>query len=131
MVDLNKTFYDKNCKVYRKVIVDKEWTQVPELSLLYDNLICDYYIAPRGNVINFIPEVEARNTEEDRFDCVIPGNVYDESNPILKWDVIQLYREWYLEWTYVIDQMSIYRMPDLRIENVYLRLNNTNLWKQL
>lgn len=92
--------------------------------------MCDFYIAPRWNVVNFIPEVESRNTQEDRFDCVIPADLYDENKPIIKWDVLELLRDWTLEWTYVIDQMSIFRMPNGRIENVYLRLNNANQWRQ-
>lgn len=130
MVNLNRTFYDKTCNIYRKTIVDKDWTEVPETSLLYEGLMCDFYIAPRWNVVNFIPEVESRNTQEDRFDCVIPADLYDESKPIIKWDVLELYRDWTKEWTYVIDQMSIYRMPNGRLENVYLRLNNANQWRQ-
>ena len=131
MVDINRTFYDKTCSVYRKTIIDKDWTEIPQLSIIYENVMCDYYIAPRWNVVNFIPEVEARNTQEDRFDCVIPWDIYDVSNPIIKWDMVKLMSAWVDEGSYVIDQASIYKMPDWRIENVYLRLNNANKWKPL
>lgn len=130
MVDIDRTFYDKTCDIYRKTVVDKDWTEVPETTLIYDKVICDYYIAPRGNVVNFIPEVESRNTQEDRYDCVIPWDKYDITNPIIKWDMVELFRDWVSEGTYVIDQCTVYRMPDGRIENAYLRLNNANKWKQ-
>ena len=131
MVNIDRTFYDKTCNVYRKTIVDKDGTEIPETDIIYEHVICDYYIAPRGNVVNFIPEVESRNTQEDRYDCVIPWDKYDENTPILKWDAVELFRDWNSEWTYVIDQISIYRMPNGRIENAYLRLNNANKWKPL
>ena len=53
MVDVNKTFCDKKCDVYRTTVVDKDWTQVPESVAIYENLDCDYYIAPRWNVVNY------------------------------------------------------------------------------
>lgn len=127
MVYLDKTFYDKRCDIYRISVVDKDWTQVPQRKLIYKDVSCDYYIAPRWNVINYLPNIEARNTERDRFDCVIPWKLF--TKPILKWDSVVLYTtEWDLEWTYTIDQLSILRLPSWKVENVYLRLNNDSKW---
>jgi hypothetical protein len=128
MVDVNKTFCDKKCDVYRTTVVDKDWTQVPESVAIYENLDCDYYIAPRWNVINYLPNVEARNTERDRFDCVVAGVDYDVNNPIRKGDTVRLYSEEAVEWDYVVDQLSVMRFPNGKIDNVYLRLNNDSKW---
>lgn len=130
MVNIYKTFYDKTCNIYRTTVVDKDGTQVPKVEAIYTNLSCDFYIAPRGNVINFIPGVDSRNTEKDRFDCLIPWNLYVLGNPITKGDSLEIINsDGVLEWNYVIDQMTIYRLPNGRIDNVYLRLNNDSKWK--
>ncbi|HPC34033.1 MAG TPA: hypothetical protein PLP73_00045 [Candidatus Absconditabacterales bacterium] len=125
MINLNKIFFDKKCDILRIGISDKDGTQIPTKTIVYTNLTCEYYIAPRGNVVNYLPDAEARKTERDRFDCVIPGNLY--THKIMKGDFVVLYdTQGDMEGTYLIDQLTIYTLPNGTVENVYLRLNNEN-----
>ena len=124
MVNLNKTFYDKTCDIYVTSVLDKDGTEVPVETMIYEWLTCDYYIAPRWNVVNYLQWAEARKTEKDRFDCVLPWIHHNPANPILKWYTVRLYNEGVLEGNYIIDQASINKMPSGRVENIYLRLNN-------
>lgn len=126
MVKIDRTFYDKTCQIYKIEKTDKDWTQVPVTTILFSDLPCDYYIAPRWNVTNFLSWPEARNTERDRFDCVIPWKYFDKDQPILKWYWVILSQTGFEEWNYKIDQVNIYRKPNWIVENIYLRLNNNS-----
>jgi len=118
-------FYDKTCDVYEVSKVVKDYTEVYEETIIYSQIPCDYYIATRGNVVNWQPDLWAREQDLVRKDLVIPWSVYDETKPI---------REGYYikadEWdTYVIDQLDYYYLPDWTLECIYIRLNQK--WNQL
>lgn len=122
-----ETFYDKKCDILTVSIIDKSGTQVPYEVTLFSKIDCEYFIAPRWNVINYINTPESRWTENDRYDVIIPWKEYDTSKMILKWQNIKLYNEvWDLEWEYIIDQVSYFKMPNWTMESIYIRLNNIN-----
>jgi len=117
-------FYDKQCTIKRFVVIDKDWTDIQSETLLYKNLPCDYYLAPRGNVVNRLESEQTREQDKDRLDCVIPWTEFDEARKIIQWDLVELTWPDVSElWQYMVDQVDYYYMPSWALENVYLRLN--------
>jgi len=122
MVEYDK-FYDKRANIYEVTIVRKLWADIKEKTLLYENVKCEYYIATRGNVVNYQQALGIREQDLDRIDFVLPWNEYDSNRVIKQWQYVETE-----DWSqYIIDQLEYYRMPDGTLESVYLRLNQK--WK--
>ena len=117
-------FYDKICTIKKSIFIDKNWTDVEWEEILYENLPCDYFIAPRGNVVNRLEWMQTREQDKDRVDCIVSGTEYDESRQILQWYIVELQWPDISEiWQYMIDQVDYYYMPSWSLENIYIRLN--------
>jgi len=119
-----ETFYDKLCDIFSVSVVDDEWTDVDVETLVYENLKCEYYIAPRWNVVNWQYSPWTREVDKDRLDLVIPWNVYDPSRKIEQWMFVTLRSPFINEgWKYMIDQVDYYSFPDWSLECLYVRIN--------
>ena len=117
------TFYDKVVDIYSIEITKRRWADVKNKTLLYESIRCEYYIATRGNVVNWQPSLWDRQQDLDRIDLVIPWSEYDITKKIKAWYYIVT-----TEWdSYIIDQIDYYRMPDWTLESIYVRLNQK--WK--
>lgn len=111
-------FYDKRCDIYKIEQVMKIWTQIKEEILYYENVVCDYWIATRGNVVNRQPDLWEREQELLRIDLSIPWGEIDPSKPIDDGMFVKIWDKWF-----IIDQHEYEYMPDGSLDNLYLRLN--------
>jgi len=111
-------FYDKIASIYKSEVIRKKWTDVKVKTLLYENVKCDYYIATRGHVVNYQPDLGNRQQDLDRMDLVIPPSQYNESKPILQGYYVKIWID-----LYIIDSLDYYKMPDWTLECIYIRLN--------
>lgn len=118
------SLFDKFCSISTFTTVNTRWTDIPVETILYDNIRCDYYLAPRWNVVNWLKTEAIREQDKDRMDLVISWDQYDPLKPILQWQIVIIKNQYLDEWwKYQIDQLDYYQMPDWSLENIYIRLN--------
>ncbi len=113
------TFYDKTVDIWSVEIIRKKWADVKTKTVLYNDIVCDYYIATRWNVVNRQPDLWNREQDLDRIDLIIPASSYDETKVIKQGQYVTT-KDWD---SYIIDQLDYYYMPSGELESIYIRLN--------
>lgn len=116
-------FFDKKCSIYSISYVRVDWSQIPQKTLLYENIDCDFW--KTITQWNFWPELPERR-QEDMENMKLILN-WPNFTDVRKEMYVDLFEAWNVPvWTFIIKTVDFVKDIYGVIDNVYMSCETTD-----